>query len=226
MDIFDRIRYFVEDHLANRSKMKILTGLSLLLGGSLIVVLLWQFAPWSKPVEEASVEALLTSKVEIEAEVNQAKEDKVKENWVVDVKGAVLKPGVYSASEGERVLDLIDRAGGFKAQADQKKLNLALRVADQMVIYVPIEGEEVPANYQMLSNAATASGKGDKVLVNINTADSQDLQSLSGIGEKRAADIISYREANGPFQSVEDLTKVSGFGPKTLEKLRDHITVN
>ena len=144
----------------------------------------------------------------------------------VDVKGAVSKPGVYTAQLGERVIDLVERAGGFLDDADQTKINLSQKVSDEMVIYVPIVGEDVEIVEQMANfsqpteKASNSDGK-----VNINHADSAMLQTLPGIGAGKAEAIIEYRETNGPFQTVEDLMNVSGIGEKTFEKLKDSITV-
>lgn len=144
----------------------------------------------------------------------------------VDVKGAVSKPGVYTAQLGERVIDLVERAGGFLDDADQTKINLSQKVSDEMVIYVPIVGEDVETVEQMANfsqpteKASNSDGK-----VNINHADSAMLQTLPGIGAGKAEAIIEYRETNGPFQTVEDLMNVSGIGEKTFEKLKDSITI-
>lgn len=155
------------------------------------------------------------------------------ETWYVDIKGAVKTPKVVPVSSGMRVHDVIEMAGGLTAEADQSQVNLAQLVTDQMVVYVPKVGEEINPSTKTLvmdsqmtesniDNQETAQSE----LVNINTADATALQTLSGIGEKRATDIIAYREANGPFSRIEDLEQVSGIGEKTLEKLKPFITVN
>lgn len=158
------------------------------------------------------------------------------ETWYVDIKGAVKIPQVVPVSPGMRVHDVVEMAGGVTGEADQSQVNLAQLVTDQMVIYVPKVGEEVSPSTEALvagsqvteSAVSESSGDGtsDGDLVNINTADITMLQTLSGIGEKRAADIINYRETNGLFETVDDLDQVSGIGEKTMEKLRPLITVN
>ncbi|MER2293506.1 MAG: helix-hairpin-helix domain-containing protein [Aerococcus urinaeequi] len=137
---------------------------------------------------------------------------------------------------GMRVHDVVEMAGGVTGEADQSQVNLAQLVTDQMVIYVPKVGEEVNPSTEALvadskvTESAVSESSGDATsggdLVNINTADTTMLQTLSGIGEKRAADIINYRETNGLFETVDDLDQVSGIGEKTMEKLRPLITVN
>lgn len=158
------------------------------------------------------------------------------ETWYVDIKGAIKVPQIVPVTPGMRVHDVVEMAGGVTGEADQSRVNLAQLVTDQMVIYVPKVGEEVSpstetlvADSQVTESAVSESsgdGTSDGDLVNINTADTTMLQTLSGIGEKRAADIINYRETNGLFETVDDLDQVSGIGEKTMEKLRPLITVN
>lgn len=138
---------------------------------------------------------------------------------IVDVKGEVLKPGVYEMSEGDRVVDVIDKAGGFTDEADETTVNLAQRIYDEMVIIVPKKNEEV--NYS--SGANQNSSQSNKIRV--NTASKEELMTLPGIGEQKALSIIEFREKNGFFQTKEDLLQISGIGEKTLERLEDYIIV-
>ncbi|PLT30940.1 helix-hairpin-helix domain-containing protein [Peribacillus deserti] len=142
----------------------------------------------------------------------------------VDIKGAVKKPGVYQAEPGERVIDLINKAGSFKEGADQNKVNLAQAVADQMVIFVPLEGEQaVEAIQNMPADAGSETSEGAKV--NINTATEEELQTLTGIGPSKAAAILEFRKQNGGFKNADDLKKISGIGDKTFEKIKDRVLV-
>ncbi|MBE6185075.1 MAG: competence protein ComEA [Bacillus sp. (in: Bacteria)] len=148
----------------------------------------------------------------------------------VDVKGAVNNPGVYKLSGNERVQDAIQDAGGFKKDADQNQVNLAQKVQDEMVVYVPEVGEnQLPTVNSASSSSAAEQGESSlqssNNLVNINTADETELQTLTGIGPSKAAAIIEYREKNGFFKKVEDLKNVSGIGDKTFEKIQSSITV-
>ncbi|UOE95629.1 helix-hairpin-helix domain-containing protein [Alkalihalobacillus sp. LMS39] len=140
--------------------------------------------------------------------------------YVVDVKGAVKRPGIYEANKESRVYHLIDLAGGLSESADETKINLAMKIQDEMIIYVPLLGEEVNLTQAMAATGSQQSGSGN---ININNATAEELQTLSGIGPSKAAAIITYREEHGPFQTPEDLLKVSGIGPKSLEKLREQI---
>ncbi|NQN53811.1 ComEA family DNA-binding protein [Streptococcus suis] len=143
---------------------------------------------------------------------------------VVDVKGAVAKPGLYTLEEGSRVNDAVDAAGGLTSQADPKSINLAQKLSDEAVVYVASKDE----NVSVVSNTTASSAmsqEGNESKVNLNTATEADLQTISGIGAKRATDIIAYREANGGFKSVDDLNNVSGIGDKTMESIRPYVTV-
>ena len=131
----------------------------------------------------------------------------------VYVNGAVLRPGVYRVQPGDRLEDVLALAGGLTRDADPSTVNLAMRVSDEAHFYIPSLGETPPESTPALG------------LVNINTATVEELQTLRGIGEQKAGDIVHYREENGPFSRVEDLLKVSGIGPKTIEDLRPFITV-
>lgn len=144
----------------------------------------------------------------------------------VYVSGCVANPGICYLDEGARVADAIGAAGGMTAEAAADSLNLARVVVDGEQIDV-ISAEEAAS---AVAAGSAASGTGSTSTsgngkVNINTATSQELQTLSGIGESKAGKIIAYREANGAFSSVDELTKVSGIGDKTLESIRNAICV-
>jgi competence protein ComEA len=139
---------------------------------------------------------------------------------MVDVKGAIKIPGVYVAEKGERVIDLITKAGGFLPEADQDQVNLSQHVADEMVIFVPIQGE----NLESMASGSTHVQQ-NQGLVNINKASESELQTLPGIGPAKATAIIEYRETNSGFKTIEDLKKISGIGEKTFEKLESLISV-
>lgn len=140
--------------------------------------------------------------------------------WVVDIKGAVSKPGIYEVAKNMRVQDAIDLAGGLLPNAETRQLNFAQHLADQMLIYVPVEGEEVE-----ISASSDSVATEDNRKININTANEQELQALPGIGEKKALQIVSYRTENGSFATAEDLMEVSGIGQKTFDALKELITI-
>lgn len=143
----------------------------------------------------------------------------------VDVKGAVKKPGVYQLKSSSRVHDALLKAGGMTDEADLKSINQAQKLVDEAVVYVAKVGENV-VDVTTNTSASTATSQAKAGLVNLNTATEADFQTISGIGQKRAQDIIAYREANGKFKSVDDLKNVTGIGAKTLEKLKEYVTVD
>ncbi|HEL2028134.1 TPA: helix-hairpin-helix domain-containing protein [Streptococcus suis] len=144
---------------------------------------------------------------------------------VVDVKGAVVKPGLYTLEADARVNDAVEAAGGLTSQADPKSINLAQKLSDEAVVYVASKDENISVVTSTTASSAMSQDEKNTSLVNLNTATETDLQTISGIGAKRAADIIAYREANGGFKSVDDLNNVSGIGDKTMESIRPYVTV-
>lgn len=156
-----------------------------------------------------------------EVEQMQEEEESTSSIVIIDVKGAVYYPGVYELKEGARVKDVIVAAGGFLEQADERLINLAAKLEDEMVLYVPLIGEELNDNaIRFLVGSETDNGK-----IRVNHASSQELEQLTGIGPAKAAAIISYREENGPFKELDDLLAVPGIGVKSLEKIREQINL-
>jgi competence protein ComEA len=135
------------------------------------------------------------------------------------VVGAVSVPGVYTLPPGSRVQNAIQAAGGPTAGADLERLNLAAVIQDQTQVVVPWQ---VAARTPLAPSPSEGIGTGP---VNINTADSETLQTLPGIGPVLAGRIVEYREEHGPFTIVGNLTAVKGIGEATLEKLRPFITL-
>lgn len=124
--------------------------------------------------------------------------------------------------------DVIQEAGGMTEDADAKSVNLAASLSDEEVIYVANKDENVSVLDQ--TGTGQVSDKGGQAVskdgkINLNTATSEQLQTISGIGAKRAEDVIAYRESHGGFQSVDDLKNVSGIGDKTLDKIRESLYV-
>lgn len=162
----------------------------------------------------------------------------------VDIKGEINSPGIYTMKESSRVIDVIDKAGGLTENADTSVINLSKKIMDEMVIIIyskeqvknfeetkekekNLQEKCISADINSLQNDAcitttqnNASGK-----VNINQASKEELMTLTGIGESKAKDIISYREKNGPFTSIEDIKKVSGIGETIYAQIKEAITV-
>ena len=140
----------------------------------------------------------------------------------VYVTGEVVAPDVYTLSLGSRVADAIQSAGGLTDQADPQALNLAQVVTDGMRIHVP--QQSAPTQAEAIE-PVTRTIELVNGLVNINTADQAELESLPEIGPHIASEIIAYRETNGPFESIEQIVDVPGIGTVTFETIRDLITV-
>ena len=201
----------------------ICAGLGLALGGFFLLKPSTQ-----KPVTETNLQAEVTavskdSSSEKEVKKEEKEESPEQDLITVDVKGAVKSPGIYDLPVGSRVHDAVQKAGGLTEQADSKSLNLAQKVSDETLVYVPSKGEEA-ASQQAASGTTPSSSKEKKV--NLNKASLEELKQVKGLGGKRAQDIIDHREANGKFKSVDELKKVSGIGAKTIEKLKDYVTVD
>jgi competence protein ComEA len=128
------------------------------------------------------------------------------------ISGAVHTPGVYTISEGERLIDLLQKAGGALEDADLDRVNLAQWVRGQEHCHIPRFGEVL---------IVPASGDGR---ININAAPLEQLKSLPGIGDVKAEAIIDYRETNGPFLTTDELMNVDGIGTITYQNLRSLIT--
>lgn len=143
---------------------------------------------------------------------------------IVHVVGEVVNPGIYSLKEGSRVYEALEKAGGCLEGAALERINLAQPLFDGQQVPVPSVHEPDPGpGGSGESPDGLAANPGSRV--NINTANSSQLETLPGIGKVKAGSIISYREQNGPFKSVEELTNVNGIGEKTMEMLRDLITI-
>ena len=150
--------------------------------------------------------------------VSASKNDKV----TCDISGAVKNSGIYALKAGARVADLIRAAGGETAEADLSSVNRAILLKDQDKVYIPVKGENSPLDTTASQPSSTTSNNGGEK-IHLNSATIADLQKLNGVGQKKAEQIIAYREQNGPFKSVDDLTKVSGIGEKTLAGFKDQL---
>ncbi|WP_245833099.1 helix-hairpin-helix domain-containing protein [Oceanobacillus timonensis] len=155
-----------------------------------------------------------------ETEEEQPQPQPQTQTALVDVKGEVTEPGVYEMEEGDRVQDIVERAGGFTGDADIVQVNLAQAVQDEMVIVIPAVGQEEENTENDVTEEQSESGK-----IKINTASSEELTQLPGIGPAKAEAIIAHRDEHGQFQKEADLLEISGIGEKTLETLMEHIQV-
>lgn len=167
---------------------------------------------------------MLASTEETEVEVIPNVEEVVKVTTVVvDVAGAVVKPGVFEMDEGSRVADALVAAGGLAEDADEewvaRRINQAEPVRDGMKIYVPLAGEQIESGGFQGEDGMVA-GVGDGV-VNVNEASAAQLDELWGIGEARAKDIIDNR----PYESLEELMTKAGVPKNVMEKNEGKMSV-
>ncbi|MDF7672089.1 helix-hairpin-helix domain-containing protein [Lactobacillus sp. ESL0701] len=159
-------------------------------------------------------------------------------NVTCDISGAVKHQGVYTLNTGARLQELIEAAGGIMNNAELKQVNRALILQDQDKVHIPYRGEKIKANEIVTSvtgssnvapaddsSSSTTETTADHSKINLNTADAQGLQKLNGIGEKKAEQIIAYRQKNGNFKKIEDLKQVSGIGDKTFAALKDQLAI-
>lgn len=163
--------------------------------------------------------------IENEREVDNSDQVKV-EKILIDLKGAVHMPGVYEMERADRVIDCVNQAGGFLEEAEERAVNLAQRLEDQMVIYIPTKGEGPP----IINQVNTVRGEVElnspnQSKVDLNTAGKEELKKLNGIGDVKAENIISYREENGFFQKIEDIKNVSGIGDLTFDKIKEELAI-
>lgn len=142
----------------------------------------------------------------------------------VDVKGAVKRPGVYKLRQGLRAQDAIDCAGGLLTGADPNHVNMAQAVTDQQVLYVPMQGEDT-SPIGATSSQAGADSTSQAAIVNLNTATKEQLTQITGVGDKKADLILAYREQHGQFKSIDELKEVSGFGDKSVDKIRNQLSI-
>lgn len=160
-------------------------------------------------------------------------EEKIEDtSIIVHVTGAIKKDGIIKAKQGDRIADVIEKAGGITEEADLSEVNLAYRVSDGQKIYIPsinekdfqTETEEYITN-EAGKNIIVEEKETNKEKVNINTATQTELETLSGIGPSTALKIINYRNENGKFKTKEDIKNVPGIGEQKYESIKENINI-
>lgn len=220
-----------------RHKKEIIMGLIIFIIISTSIFLIIKYRP--KPKKESKKETI--EKNIVEEKVKEEKEEEYK----VDIKGAVITPGLYSLPKSSRVIDVINKAGGLKDNANTTPINLSLKIKDEMVIII-YTNEEVENfvktkekesrmikecnEFNNLRNDAcinTKSNKETKVegKININTATKEELNTLPGIGPSKAKSIIDYREKVNGFKEIDELKKVEGIGEELFAKIKENIII-
>ncbi len=143
----------------------------------------------------------------------------------VHVIGAVARPGLYYFAEDARAQDAVNAAGGLLIDADENAVNLAALLEDGQQLNIPYRTSAEAANVSEddALELPGADKTSDSALIDINSASSEELQKLPGIGPTIAQRIVDYRAENGPFDTIEEIMNVSGIGPATFENIKDLI---
>ena len=208
---------------------------------SLILVIIFSLSS-NKSTNKKEKEIVLTKKKDVK------KEDNFKEEYKVDIKGEVNNPGIYTLDKSSRVVDVIEKAGGLSENANTTVINLSKKITDEMVIiiYSNYEVENFKRTkelekslinscingYESLKNDACiddSDTEGDddsnNSKVSLNNSSKEELMTLTGIGEKKALDIIEYREKNNGFKNIEDIKNIKGIGNSIFDKIKDRLTL-
>lgn len=201
-----------------------------------IIILVGGFVLYRVYAKELNYSKEIEKKVERKEKIVKKKEEKEektenKEEYVVDIKGEVLHPGIYSASKNDRVIDIIKKAGGLKSTADTYYLNLSQKVTDQMVIRVHSRYEvnltkqlELKEKEQRLEIKNKKEEIVEKKKVSINNASKEELKTVSYITEN-IANLIIERRSKAPFKNIEELLEIKGIKENTLAKIKENITL-
>ena len=196
-------------------------------GASIVILITLLVGIYLMVNKEAQVDTTMweeTSLTTMAEFATDATKERAETMIYVDIKGAVKVPGIYQLKNQQRIWDALALAGGVSEEADTTQVNYAQKVKDQMIIYVPKKGEPVPQSLETLQESAPAQ-QNQEEKINLNTATEAELQTISGIGAKKAQEIIRFRDEQGPFKTVEELKNVPGIGEKTVERLKDMLTV-
>lgn len=202
-----------------------------IIGGLLLGILIILFLPEtnSKTLKQDKIKNTALISCQSSNHSYRQNDDRLGEskNIYVDVKGAVHHPGAYQVNSEQRVGSVIQKAGGYTDNADISQVNLARKIKDQMIIYVPQKGEKIPIyNDNLEDHSMHFSGDSSQSeKINLNLATIDQLKGLTGIGEKKAQKIIEYRQQHGQFKSVEELKNVNGFGEKSVATIIDQVCV-
>ncbi len=196
-------------------------------GASMVILITLLVGIYLMVNKEAQVDTTMweeTSLTTTAEAATDATKERAETMIYVDIKGAVKVPGIYQLKNQQRIWDALALAGGVSEEADTAQVNYAQKVKDQMIIYVPKKGESVAQSLETLQESAPAQ-QNQEEKINLNTATEAELQTISGIGAKKAQEIIRFRDEQGPFKTVEELKNVPGIGEKTVERLKDMLTV-
>lgn len=199
--------------------------------GSLVGFCIYKYKPKSK-------------KKEIVLEKKIDKKTINSDYYQVDIKGEINYPGIYKLNSNSRVIDVIKKAGDLTENADTSVINLSKKITDEMVIIIyskeqvsdfkktkeiekQVEEKCIQVDEESLKNDAciVSSNNNSNGKISINNASVDELKKLPGIGDKKAKDIVNYREKNGLFKKIEDIMKVNGIGESAFAQIKESITL-
>ncbi|UQS83756.1 helix-hairpin-helix domain-containing protein [Bombilactobacillus thymidiniphilus] len=179
---------------------------------------------WSK-IKPSTVNDNFTNTTQTTNKVAKTTDDASQTKITVDVQGEINHPGVYHLSKNARIYDAVQAAGGATPQANLKGINQAQKLHDQSQVIVPNVADNTATTTSDSSDDSTTQTGQASHTVNLNSATAEELQNINGIGPKKAEAIVQFREDNGSFNKVEDLSKVKGIGDKTIAAIKDQLTV-
>jgi len=188
----------------------------------------------ASPTSSVSTPSAVTTQVSTDSTPSAVTTQDTSQEIEVYITGEVNSPNIYAMLSTDRIADAIEQADGVTDEANLEVINLAEHLTDGEHVIIPKIGEPVPtpdANAVILPNLTfsaetnAAWGVTPAPLVNINTANLEELKTLPGVGDVTAGNIIAYREANGNFETIDEIQNVTRIGPKTFERLKDLICV-
>lgn len=207
--------------------------IGLIVGLGIIILLIFG---GSRDVKSETIEPIL--------EIKEEKKIEIQEYYYVDIKGMVNNPGVYKVNNDERVIDVINKAGGLTDEADTSLINLSKKVKDEMVIIIYSKEEVLNSNppneiikivekecmcseinNDSCINVALDSSISDSGYISLNKATLEELTSVPGLGESKAKSILEYRSLNNGFKTIDELLNVSGIGEKVFEKIKIYFSL-
>ena len=186
---------------------------------------------------QAAEEEFFSEELEVQNMIEETQDDIEEQNQIIiHISGAVVNEGIVKISQGARIADVIEMAGGLKENASLKNVNLAYKIEDGQKIYIPtLEEEELGQDnveeYLIIEDGNNNSisslnyKEGDELMVNLNKATQTELEELPGIGVATALKIINYREENGEFKTIEDIKNVNGIGDAKFNNIKEYICV-
>ena len=215
----------------NKKKSAAVIGLVLITGISGLVF--WNSRSGTELSFEASRKATGTPiqtggipQTEVVLPLVQELERKEQEDMIVYVCGAVKQPGLVTVKSGQRVGDAIALAGGASEKADLSMVNLAQRVKDEEMVYIPKKGETLSNTTSTKGISVVRAAEPSDGKININTANVEELDKIPGVGPSTAQKIVDYRKSTGAFSRIEDICRVTGIGKKKFEQMKDKIKVH